>query len=140
MTMGSLKTVPPRMFLMVPLGESHTVNATLADAWDVEEADLTLLQLELLDPLLIRSDGRALDAHIVLENCFSRVDGDLVVGLISIWEAQVIVLQVDVEVGVDELVFDVLPYDSRHLVAIKFHDGVLDLDLLRSCGRGIPRL
>ena len=42
-----------------------------------------LLQLEFLNTSLIRSDGRALDADAVLEDCFRGLDCDFITGLDS---------------------------------------------------------
>jgi hypothetical protein len=88
-----------------------------------------LLELELLDALLVRGDGGALDADAVFLDGLGGVQGDLVVGLVAVGQAQVVVLEVDVQVRVDELVLDVLPDDAGHLVAVQLDDGVLDLDL-----------
>ena len=55
---------------------------------------------------------------------------DLVVGLVAVGQAQVVVLEVDVQVGVDELVLDVLPDDAGHLIAVQLDNRVLDLDLV----------
>lgn len=96
----------------------------------------TLLQLEFLHASLVRGDGRALDANRVLLDGLGSVQCDLVVGLVAVLEPQVIVLKVDVEVGVDEAVLDVLPDDARHLVAVKLHERVLDLDLAPGGGHG----
>ena len=88
-----------------------------------------LLELEFFNALLVRSDGGALDADAVLLDGLCGVQSDLVVGLVAVGQAQVVVLEVDVQVGVDELVLDVLPDDAGHLVAVQLDDGVLDLDL-----------
>lgn len=48
---------------------------------------LTLLQLELLDTGLIRSDGGALDTDAILLDGLSGVDGDLVIGLVTVLNA-----------------------------------------------------
>jgi hypothetical protein len=58
-----------------------------------------------------------------------RVDRDLVVGGVTMLDAQVVVLQLNVEVRQDQLLPDLLPDDPRHLIAVELHDGVLDLDL-----------
>lgn len=91
---------------------------------------LTLLQLELLNTSLIGSDGSTLDTDRVLLDGLGGINGDLVVGLITVLKTEIIVLEVDVEVGVDELVLDDLPDDAGHLITVEFDDGVLDLDLL----------
>src|SRR6185437_16666756 len=51
------------------------------------------------------------------------------VGRVAMLDAEVEVLEVDVEVGEDQLLADALPDDARHLVAVHLDDGILDLDL-----------
>ena len=58
-----------------------------------------LLELELLDSGLIGSDGCALDTHRVLLDGLCSIDGDLVVGLVSVRETEVVVFEVDIEVS-----------------------------------------
>jgi hypothetical protein len=59
----------------------------------------------------------------------SAVDGDLVVGGVAVLDAEVVVVELDVEVREDQLVLDELPDDARHLVAVHLDDRVLHLDL-----------
>lgn len=89
-----------------------------------------LLELELLDTLLIGGDGRALDTDRVLLDGLGGIESDLVVGLVTVLQTKVVVLEVNVEVGVDELVLDGLPDDASHLIAIKLDHRVHHLDLL----------
>jgi len=95
-----------------------------------------LLQAELLDPGLVGRDGGALHAHAVLADGVAGVDGHLVAGGVAVLDAEVVVLQVDVEVRQDQLVLDERPDDAGHLVAVELDDRVLDLDL----GHGDPHL
>ena len=44
----------------------------------------------------------------------------------------VVVLEVDVEVGVNQRVFDLLPNDASHLVAVELDDGALYFDLFHA--------
>lgn len=128
MTMGSRKTVPPRMLRIVPLGDSHTRHGQYVGvraSW----GGLTLLEVELLDSLLVRGNCSAFDANRIFQNSLCCVDSDLVIRLVSIWQAKVVVFEVDVEVWMDELVFDVLPYYARHLISVQLDDGILDFDL-----------
>ena len=88
-----------------------------------------LLEVELLHPRLIRGDGGALDAGAVLLDRVRGVNGDLVIGGVTMGDAEVVVLQVHVEIGVDQPVFDELPNDPCHLIAVDLDDRAFDLDL-----------
>lgn len=90
----------------------------------------TLLKLELLDSRLVGRDRGTLDSDRIPLDGLRRIDRDLVVGLVSVLQPQVVVLQLDVQVGEDEPVLDVLPDDARHLVAVQLDHRVLDLDLV----------
>ncbi len=89
-----------------------------------------LLEAELFDAALVGGDGGALDGHAVLLGGVGGVDGDLVVGRVAVLDAEVVVFEVHVEVGVDQLVLDQLPDDACHLVAVHLDDRAGDLDLL----------
>ena len=107
-----------------------------------------LLQVELLHTRLIGRDRGALDADLVFLDRLGRVDGDLVVGLIAVLDAQVVVLQVNVQEGKDELrtlvffprtslrIFSQmircvrLARTYRHLVTIQLDHRARHLDLL----------
>ena len=54
----------------------------------------------------------------------------LVIGAVAFLNAEVVVFQVDVEIGQDQLLFDEVPDDPGHLVAVKFDDRVCHLDFL----------
>eukprot|EP00953_Heterococcus_sp_UTEX-ZZ885_P022249 12323-Heterococcus_DN1.PRE.1 len=58
---------------------------------------------------------------------------DLVVGCIAVWQTKIIVLNLEVDVGQDQLGLDVVPDHACHLIAVQIHNGVLDLDLDRRC-------
>src|SRR5690606_5485324 len=88
-----------------------------------------LLEAELLDARLVGRDGRALDADTMLLDGVGRVDRDLVLGLVALLDAEVVVLEVHVEVRVDEGLLDGLPDDAGHLIAVEFDDGSRYLDL-----------
>lgn len=85
--MGSLITVPLRMFRIVPFGEGHIFfslnskdrNTKISN--DNQYATVTRLTF---NSSLIRRYGGALYAHTVLENGQCRVDGHLVVRLITV--------------------------------------------------------
>lgn len=87
------------MFLIVPFGESHTRQRQTRSTIPRMRSVLTLLQLEFLNTGLIGRDGGALDSNAILLGSLGGVNGDLVVGLVTVFQAQVVVLQVDVEVS-----------------------------------------
>ena len=54
--------------------------------------------------LLVRSDRCTLDTDVVLANSFGRVDCNLVVSLVSVWQAKIIVFAVNIQIGEDQLI------------------------------------
>ncbi len=46
------------------------------------------------------------------------IDGDLIVGRVAEFDAQIVIFQIHIEVGVDQLVLDELPDDAGHLVPV----------------------
>ena len=87
-----------------------------------------LLQTEFFDTRLVRSDGGAFDADTVFLDSVRCIDRPLVVGGIAVLDRQVVVAQVDVQVRVDEAIFDELPDDPCHFIAVKFDDWSLYLN------------
>ena len=88
-----------------------------------------LFQAKFFDAGLIGGDGGAFDGDAHLFGFFGRVDGDLIIGTIAFFHAQIVIEQVDIEIGQDQLVLDELPYDAGHFIAVHFNDGVFNLDL-----------
>ena len=112
MTIGSRKMTPPRMLRIVPFGERY---------------------ISLRPNSSTRASSGVIVAHFTPTPCsldrVGGVDGDLVLGGVAALDAEVVVLELDVEVGQDQLVLDELPDDPGHLVAVELDDGVLHLDL-----------
>ncbi len=91
-----------------------------------------LFQVELFDARFVGGDGGALDAHAVLQDGVRRVDGDLVVGLVAIFDAEVVVIELEIEIREDEAVFDERPDNAGHFIAIKVDDRGGYFDLLHA--------
>src|SRR5215217_6673765 len=68
---------------------------------------------------LTRTSSGVMVAHFTPTPCF----------LIAMSDAEVVVLQIYIEIGMDQPVLDELPNDACHLVAVEFDDSALDLDL-----------
>ena len=84
---------------------------------------------EFLDSAFVVGDRRALDRNAMLPGGIGRIDRDLVAGRVAVLDAEVVVLEVDVQVGVDQLFLDPGPDDAGHFVAVHFDDRVPDFDL-----------
>ena len=95
-----------------------------------------LLEAELLDARLVRGDGGAFDADMFALDGLRRVDGHLIVGGVAVFDAQIVIIQIHVEVRQDQTVLDVFPDDTGHLVAVEFDDFAFDLDF----GHGLSSL
>jgi hypothetical protein len=86
------------------------------------------LEVELLHPRLVRRDGGAFDADADPLDGFGGLDRDAVARLVALLNAEVVIEELDVEIGMDQLVLDQMPNDAGHLVAVHFDDGILHFD------------
>ena len=110
MMIGSRKTTPPRMLRIVPLGETHIFLRSNSST---------------------RASSGVIVAHLTPTPCFLIAFAASMVTWSSVasrlLDAEVVVLEVDVEVGVDQPVLDELPDDPCHLVAVELDDRVATL-------------
>ena len=88
------------------------------------------LEAELLHPRLVGGDGRAFHPDAEFLGGVGGIHGDLVVGGVAVLDGEIVDAQVKIEIGVDQLLFDEIPDDPRHLIAFEIGDRVLDLDLV----------
>ena len=88
-----------------------------------------LVKVEFLHPRLVRRDRGALHADAEFLDRVRRIDRDLITRLVALLDPQIVIFQVHVEVGEDQLLADPLPDDPRHLVAVDFDDRINNLDL-----------
>jgi len=61
------------------------------------------------------------------------VDRHLVIGGVAVFNREVVVFDVEIEIGQDQLFLDELPDDAGHLVAVEIDDRVCNLDLVHEC-------
>ena len=108
---GSRKMTPPRMLRMVPFGERY-ISCRLNS--------------------FTRASSGVMVAHLTATPTFLVASAASMViwslGLVALLHAEIEIHQVDIEIGMDQLVLDVLPDDPGHLVAVDFDDGVGDFD------------
>ena len=111
-TIGSRKMTPPRMLRIVPFGERY---------------------ISLRPNSCTRASSGVIVAHFTPTPCCLMALAASTVTWSSVasrlLDAEVVVLELDVEVRQDQLVLDELPDDPGHLVAVELDDGCLHLDL-----------
>ena len=88
-----------------------------------------LFQAKLLDPLFVGRDRRAFHCNADFLGHLGAVDGDLIVGAVALFDAEVIIQKVEIEIGQDQLFLDEIPDDPGHLVAVHLNNGIGHLDL-----------
>lgn len=75
------------MFLIVPLGDSHTSPVSRKPKAAVIGEEDTLLQVKLLDAGLIRGDGSAFHTNTIFLDGLCSFNGNLIFGLITVFQA-----------------------------------------------------
>ena len=92
-------------------------------AYDISDGSVWraphLFQAEFFNSSLVRSDGCTFDAYVVLFNGLRRVNRYLVICVVTMFNPKIEVLDIEIQVGKNELVFDEFPDDSCHLIAIE---------------------
>jgi len=88
------------------------------------------LQVEFLDSSLIGGDGGALNTDFAFSDGLSSIEGDLIVGGVSVFHTEIEVEDVEIQERSDEFILDEFPDDSGHFITIEFSNGVLNLDLI----------
>lgn len=94
-----------------------------------------LLKLEFLHSLFVRGDSGTLHCHIVFKGCLGTVYGDLVVSRISIFYAQVVIVQFNVELRKYQFIFDAFPNNTGHFISIHVYNWVLDFYFISKCSK-----
>jgi len=98
---GARNTTPPRMLRIVPLGLRHIC---------------------LRPNSATRASSGVIVAHLTPTPYFliasAASHGDLVVGFVADFHAQIVVFQIDVQIGQDQLLLDEIPDDAGHLIAV----------------------
>ena len=89
-----------------------------------------LMEMVLFHALCVRGDGRALDADAVLLDRLAGILGDLVTGLVTERQAEVVVLGLQIYERKNELIFDHLPEDSGHFVAVHLDERSCHFDFV----------
>lgn len=68
------------------------------------------------------------------------IDRHLVIGCIAVFYREVVVFNLEIEIGKDQLFLDELPDDTGHFIAVEIDDRVGNLDLLHKSSSSIGRL
>jgi hypothetical protein len=92
-----------------------------------------VLQFEFFNACFVGRNGGALDGHTVLFGRVGRIDRDLIVSLIALFDAEVIIFEVNIKIRQDQLFANPLPDDAGHLIAVHFNDGCFYLDFCHVC-------
>ena len=93
-----------------------------------------LFEVEFFDACFVGGDGGALHAHAVLQDGVGRIDGDLITRFVAVFDAQVVVIELDIEIREDQAIFDEGPDDAGHFVAVEVDNRGYDFNLFCHAG------
>ena len=91
------------------------------------------LQVVFLHPLGIGCNGCALHSHAVFQRCFRTVHCDLVIGLIPVFQSQVIIFCFQVHKGLQQLFLYLSPENPGHFIPVHLHQRRFHLNLAHLC-------
>ena len=77
---------------------------------------------------MVRRDCRAFDRHTVFFCRHGRVDSNLIIGVIPMFQAQIIILCLQIDIRKKKFVLDHLPENPGHLIAVHFNKRCLHLN------------
>ena len=98
-------------------------NGTVEHSTDsTVRALIHLVEVVLLYTLCVRCDSSALYTYVILFDCVCCILCDLVMCLVSLYEAEIVVLCLEINIGEKKIVLDHLPNNSGHFVAVDFND------------------
>ena len=83
-----------------------------------------LFEVEFLDPLFIGGDGGTFHADPMFKDGMGRIDGDLIVGLIAFFDAEIVISQVNIQIGQDQFVLDPCPDYAGHFIAVELDNRI----------------
>ncbi len=83
---------------------------------------------ELRHPRLVRCNGRAFDRHPVALCGFGSINRNLIIGGIAVFNTQIVVFEVNIQIRQDQPFADEVPDNTGHFIPVHFHNRVFDLD------------
>ena len=88
-------------------------------------------QVVFLHTVCVRGDGSAFYSNTIFFGSHCRVNRNLIFGGFTMFQSQIIILGVQIDVGGEQDILNHLPDDTGHLVAIHFNQGGRHLNLLK---------
>ena len=88
-----------------------------------------LLQVKFFNSGFVGGYRCAFHADPVFQDCVCRINRHLVSRCITALDAQVVVVDVDIEIRQDQPIFNELPDDPRHFVAVNIDNRIYNFDL-----------
>ena len=114
---------------MMGLTEDNTAkNVTNGAVWRAPH----FLQAEFFNTLFVRRNRRAFNTGAVFLDRFSGINCDLIISIITGFNAEIVIFQINIEIRVNQLVFDELPDDPCHLISIQLNKWIFDLNFCHS--------
>ena len=105
-------------------GRTLTEHTYFWDAYAYAPGYAEVLAAPSLHPRLIRRNGGALDTDTILFNGVCGIDGHLVIGFIAVFDTQVVIFNIKIEIRSYQLIFYKLPYNAGHFVPVQFNNRI----------------
>lgn len=87
-----------------------------------------LFKAKFLNACFIGRDGGTFDSNAVLTDGVGSINGNLVIGFVTVFDSEVEIFDVQVEVRENKFFLDITPNDAGHFISIQFHNRIGHLD------------
>ncbi len=84
-----------------------------------------LFEVELLNTRFIWCNGGTFNSHPILFDGICSINGNLVIGFISVFYPQIVIFDIQFEIGKNQFILDEFPNNSGHFISIEFNHRVV---------------
>ena len=89
-----------------------------------------LLKIKFFYTCFIRCNGCTFNTYTILFYCIGSINSYLVIGFITIFNTEIIIFNINIQIRKNQFVFNKFPDDACHFIAIQFYNRICYFNFL----------